>query len=65
MRCHMSTATKAFKNLRWWVGALQHQVSSYRRDVNTLSPGDSCLLAPIEAGDCEWLEQETDRRTGS
>ena len=27
-----------FKELRWWLGALQHQVSSCRRDAETLAP---------------------------
>ncbi|HEV7681940.1 MAG TPA: glucoamylase family protein [Pyrinomonadaceae bacterium] len=27
-----------FKELRWWLGALQHQVSSCRRDADTLVP---------------------------
>jgi cyclic beta-1,2-glucan synthetase len=27
-----------FKELRWWLGALQHQVSSCNRDANTLAP---------------------------
>ncbi|MEP6570255.1 MAG: glucoamylase family protein [Acidobacteriota bacterium] len=27
-----------FKELRWWLGALQHQVSSCRRDAETLTP---------------------------
>ena len=37
-----------FKELRWWVGALQHQVSSCRRDADTLV-GWGRLLSQIQA----------------
>jgi len=32
-----------FKELRWWLGALQHQVSSCRRDADTLVPWGVCF----------------------
>ncbi|MDQ2922119.1 MAG: hypothetical protein M3R52_10985, partial [Acidobacteriota bacterium] len=37
-----------FKELRWWVGALQHQVSSCRRDADTLV-GWGRLLSQLQA----------------
>jgi cyclic beta-1,2-glucan synthetase len=37
-----------FKELRWWVGALQHQVSSFRRDADTLT-GWGRLLSQLQA----------------
>jgi cyclic beta-1,2-glucan synthetase len=44
-----------FKELRWWVGALQHQVSSYRRDADTFV-GWARLLSQVQA---EVLAHET------
>ena len=37
-----------FKELRWWLGALQHQVSSCRRDADTLVPWGR-LLSELQA----------------
>jgi cyclic beta-1,2-glucan glucanotransferase len=37
-----------FKELRWWVGALQHQVSSCRRDADALTPWGR-LLSQLQA----------------
>jgi len=37
-----------FKELRWWLGALQHQVSSCRRDADTLVPWGR-LLSQLQA----------------
>ena len=37
-----------FKELRWWVGALQHQVSSCRRDADTFV-GWGRLLSQVQA----------------
>ncbi|HEY6230737.1 MAG TPA: glucoamylase family protein [Pyrinomonadaceae bacterium] len=37
-----------FKELRWWLGALQHQVSSCHRDTETLAPWGR-WLADLEA----------------
>jgi cyclic beta-1,2-glucan synthetase len=37
-----------FKELRWWVGALQHQVSSLLRDAETLVPW-ARLLSEVQA----------------
>jgi cyclic beta-1,2-glucan synthetase len=37
-----------FKELRWWLGALQHQVSSFRRDADTLVPWGR-LLSQLQA----------------
>ncbi|MEP6708140.1 MAG: glucoamylase family protein, partial [Pyrinomonadaceae bacterium] len=37
-----------FKELRWWLGALQHQVSSCRRDADTLTPWGR-LLSQLQA----------------
>ncbi|HEV7798005.1 MAG TPA: glucoamylase family protein, partial [Pyrinomonadaceae bacterium] len=37
-----------FKELRWWLGALQHQVSSCNRDANTLAPWGR-LLSQLQA----------------
>jgi cyclic beta-1,2-glucan synthetase len=37
-----------FKELRWWVGALDHQVSSCRRDADTLTPWGR-MLPQIQA----------------
>jgi cyclic beta-1,2-glucan synthetase len=50
-----------FKELRWWVGALQHQSASWRRDADTLC-GWARLLPLIEAtpetmdADNAWTE---------
>ena len=45
-----------FKELRWWVGALDHQVSSCRRDADTLVPWGR-LLSQFQA---ESAESELD-----
>jgi cyclic beta-1,2-glucan synthetase len=37
-----------FKELRWWLGALQHQISSCNRDASTLAPWGR-LVAQLEA----------------
>jgi cyclic beta-1,2-glucan synthetase len=37
-----------FKELRWWLGALQHQVNSCRRDADTLVPWGH-LLSHLQA----------------
>jgi cyclic beta-1,2-glucan synthetase len=37
-----------FKELRWWLGALQHQVSACRRDADTLVPWGR-LLSQLQA----------------
>jgi len=54
-----------FKELRWWVGALQHQVSSCRRDADALA-GWGRLLSQIQA---EVMAQQNQpgrlRRTAS
>lgn len=50
-----------FKELRWWLGALQHQVSSCRRDADALVPWGR-LLTQVQAdattdgssNDSEW-----------
>ena len=47
----------SFKELRWWVGALQHQVSSRRRDLETLTNWGRLLSAvETQIGDAgnEW-----------
>jgi cyclic beta-1,2-glucan synthetase len=49
---------ESFQDLRWWVGALRHQVRSYRRDVVTLTPWGQLSVSPIEAA-IEGLEEET------
>ena len=51
-----------FKELRWWVGALQHQVSSCRRDADTIA-GWGRLLSQIQAevGADKIPKQETDQ----
>ncbi len=45
----------SFKELRWWVGALQHQVHSRRRDADALT-GWGRLLRTVETGaaDEDW-----------
>ncbi|HEV2883412.1 MAG TPA: glucoamylase family protein [Pyrinomonadaceae bacterium] len=40
-----------FKELRWWVGALEHQVSSLRRDADTLVPWTRLLPKPADVSD--------------
>src|SRR6185503_4334164 len=44
-----------FKELRWWLGALQHQASSCRRDAETLAPWGRWLaeLETVNAGTTE------------
>ena len=42
-----------FKELRWWLGALQHQVSSCRRDADTLVPWGR-LLSQLQADTAEF-----------
>jgi cyclic beta-1,2-glucan synthetase len=37
-----------FRELRWWLGALQHQISSCRRDADTLAPWGR-LLSQFDA----------------
>ncbi len=37
-----------FKELRWWLGALQHQIGSCRRDADTLTPWGR-LLSQLQA----------------
>jgi cyclic beta-1,2-glucan synthetase len=37
-----------FKELRWWLGAFQHQVSSCRRDADTFAPWGR-LLSQVQA----------------
>ncbi len=41
-----------FRELRWWLGALQHQVSSCRRDADTLAPWGR-LLSQFQADAAE------------
>ena len=54
-----------FKELRWWLGALQHQVSTARRDADTLVPWGRLLSQfqsdAVEAGleSSEQLAQVT------
>jgi cyclic beta-1,2-glucan synthetase len=46
-----------FKELRWWVGALQHQVSAQRRDVDALTSWGRLLPlleAEIPRDDKDW-----------
>ncbi|HEX7332649.1 MAG TPA: glucoamylase family protein [Pyrinomonadaceae bacterium] len=44
----------SFKELRWWVGALQHQVSSSRRDTEALTNWGRLLpLVESEIGDTD------------
>ena len=44
----------SFKELRWWVGALKHQISAHRRDVDALA-GWGRLLSSIETdSDSDW-----------
>src|ERR1043166_5004519 len=48
----------SFKELRWWVGALQHQVSSRRRDVEALTAWGRLLPlleSEIGAEDADWV----------
>jgi cyclic beta-1,2-glucan synthetase len=40
---------ESFQDLRWWVGALRHQVRSYRRNLVTLTPWCLISLSPVEA----------------
>ncbi len=49
---------ESFQDLRWWVGALQQQVRSYRRDVMTLMPWGHLSLSAIEAA-IERFDEET------
>ncbi len=49
-----------FKELRWWVGALDHQVSSCRRDADTLVPWGR-LLSQIQAETTEGSLAEDQR----
>ncbi|HSL55546.1 MAG TPA: glucoamylase family protein [Pyrinomonadaceae bacterium] len=47
----------SFKELRWWVGALQHQVKAYRRDAESLTNWGRLLPSvekEISAADTEW-----------
>jgi cyclic beta-1,2-glucan synthetase len=46
----------SFKELRWWVGALQHQVSCRRRDAEALTSWGSLLRSPGLPGEAnkEW-----------
>ncbi len=47
----------SFKELRWWVGALKHQVSSYRRDAEVLTTWGRLLptlRSEVAPGDSEW-----------
>jgi cyclic beta-1,2-glucan synthetase len=46
----------SFKELRWWVGALQHQVSCRRRDAEALTSWGSLLRLPELPDDSnnEW-----------
>ena len=44
----------SFKELRWWVGALQHQLSCHRRDAEALTNWGSLLsLVEAEIGDAD------------
>jgi len=47
----------SFKELRWWVGALKHQVSSHRRDAEVLTAWGRILPAlrlEVAPTDSEW-----------
>jgi cyclic beta-1,2-glucan synthetase len=43
-----------FKELRWWVGALQHQVDSRRRDTEALTNWGRLLPTDLGASDEDW-----------
>ncbi len=56
---------EGFKELQWWAGALQHQVDSRVRDVNTLAPWTSLTSGIANAiqrlgneAQTEWQELE-------
>ncbi len=48
----------SFKELSWWVGALKHQVSAYRRDAEVLTSWGRLLptlLSETETNDADWV----------
>jgi cyclic beta-1,2-glucan synthetase len=47
-----------FKELRWWVGALEHQVSGCRRDAETLTPWGVLLTTPQIEAPAESIESK-------
>ncbi|HEY8187972.1 MAG TPA: glucoamylase family protein [Pyrinomonadaceae bacterium] len=47
----------SFVELRWWLGALQHQVSSCRRDADTLTPWGR-LLSQLQADTAEGSDKQ-------
>jgi cyclic beta-1,2-glucan synthetase len=49
-----------FKELRWWLGALQHQVSSCRRDADTLAPWGR-LLSQFRADTADFSPESADQ----
>ncbi len=60
----LTHGVESFQELSWWVGALRHQVRSYRRDVNTLTPWSLFLTPDVdgampsfgEEAELQWLD---------